>query len=322
MSVTDYKIQSRCQRGWNWMVAVYLFLGGVGSGAYVVGALAGFFGWEELSSVGVVLSLPAVVVGTFFLLAHLGAPLHAYLTPARISTSWISRGVIFVSFLILFSLIHIIAIFAGIRGGAINLVAVLGIICALGSMVYSGALLSASKGVPFWESGIMPVLFMFSALVSGLATVLLIGYLGFSASIPDAVSLKLALSAAGLLVGEAIVLFFFLYAAYQVPDSRDSVIALLQKSTFVFGDLILGLLVPFVLMLTVISMRGGGFTPGLMVVAGTLVLIGAYLLRHGILSVGMRTSFNISGFEFRVQVRPDPKTMMGRLPPGNVSPLN
>lgn len=321
MSVKDYKVQSRCQQGWNWMVAVYLFLGGVGSGAYVVGALAGFAGWDDLSNVGVVLSLPAIVVGMFFLLAHLGSPLRSYLTPARISTSWISRGVIFISFLMLFSLIHIIAIFAGIRGGAINIVAALGIICALGSMVYTGALLSASKGVPFWESGILPVLFMFSALVSGLATVLLVGYLGFSASISDAVSMKLAVSAVGLLVGEAVVLFFFLYAARQVPDSRDSAMALLRKSTFVFGDLILGLLVPLVLMLTVISMSGGGSTAGLMVVAAALALIGAYLLRYGILSVGMRTSFNISGFEFRVQVRPDPKTMMGRVPPGNVSPL-
>ncbi len=321
MSAKDYRIQSRRQKGWNWMVAVYLFLGGVGSGAYVVGALAGFFGWEELSNVGVVLSLPAMVVGTSFLLAHLGTPLHAYLTPARISTSWISRGVIFVSFLILFSLIHTIAIFAGIRGGAINLVAVLGIISALGSMVYSGALLSASKGVPFWNSGIMPVLFMFSAMASGLAAVLLIGYVGFSANIPDAVSLRLALTAVGLLVGEAVVFFFFLYAAYQVPDSRASVVALLQKNTFVFGDLILGLLVPFVLMLAVISMKGGGATAGLMVATGALALVGAYLLRSGILSVGMRASLNMSGFEFRVQVRPDPKAVIGRLPPGNVSPL-
>ena len=69
MGTKDYKIQARLQKGWNWMVAVYLFLGGVGSGAYVVGAIAGFIGWTDIARVGVIISLPVVVVGTFFLVS-------------------------------------------------------------------------------------------------------------------------------------------------------------------------------------------------------------------------------------------------------------
>jgi len=315
----DYKIEARLQKGWNWMVAVYLFLGGVGSGAYVFGAFAGFMGWPDLAKIGVVLSLPTVVIGTLFLVAHLGSPLHAYLTPSKVKTSWISRGVIFISLFMLFSFIHIIAIFMG-KGAdqGINFVAVLGIICALGTMLYTGALLSASKGVPFWESGIMPVLFMFSALVTGLFSVLLINNLGVGGPIDPVVAEKLALIALGLLVGEAVVLFFFLYSAYQLPGSKDPVVMLLHKPSFVYGDVVLGLLVPILLMLAVIAAKGGGGTSGMIILAGMLALIGGMLLRFGIVSVGMRASYNISGFEFRLNTKLDPKTMVGKVPPGNI----
>ena len=318
MATNDYKIKARLQKDWNWMVAVYLFLGGVGSGAYVVGAIAGFIGWPNIAKVGIVISLPAVLIGSLFLMAHLGTPGHSYLAPSRMKSSWISRGVLFLSLFMLFSFIHIIDVFTGVLGGAVKVISVIALMSAVGTMVYTGALLSASKGVPFWRSGIMPILFMFSALVTGLSAVLVIAYAGFSSSIPDAVSLKLALTAIGLLVGEAIIVFFFLHSALRLPESRDPAIIMMQKASFIYGDLIFGLLVPFVLMLIVTSLKGGGSTPAYMIVAGILALLGGMLLRFAIISVGMVPSLNISGFEFRLQTKPTPKPAIGKVPPGNI----
>ena len=49
----------------------------------------------------------------------------------------------------------------------------LGIVFAVLTMAYTGVLLGASKGVPFWRSGVVPVVFVVSALVTGHFTIML-----------------------------------------------------------------------------------------------------------------------------------------------------
>ena len=43
----DSKVNGQIQTEWSWLIAIYLFLGGVGAGAYTIGAINGFAG-EEL----------------------------------------------------------------------------------------------------------------------------------------------------------------------------------------------------------------------------------------------------------------------------------
>ena len=38
------KANGQLQTEWGWLVAIYLFLGGVGAGAYVIAAINGFMG--------------------------------------------------------------------------------------------------------------------------------------------------------------------------------------------------------------------------------------------------------------------------------------
>ena len=49
----------------------------------------------------------------------------------------------------------------------IDIVAVAGIVFAIGTISYTGILLGASKGIPFWRTGVVPVVFVVSALVTG-----------------------------------------------------------------------------------------------------------------------------------------------------------
>ncbi|RLB61614.1 MAG: hypothetical protein DRI90_10950, partial [Deltaproteobacteria bacterium] len=68
---------------------------------------------------------------------------------------------------------------------------VLGIIFAIGTMAYTGILLSASKGIPFWHTGVVPVVFVISAIVSYKRSSILKGTLtveGTRLSGPDAES--------------------------------------------------------------------------------------------------------------------------------------
>ena len=130
------------QTTWLWMVGVYLFLGGVGSGAYVTGALAGLLDWPAaLATMGLVLSFPLVGVGTLFLLAHLGRPANSMYAASKAGTSWISRGVIFISLFIGISVIHFalsiwpLTSIGADLGTPLQGLAVLGILAAVGTMV-------------------------------------------------------------------------------------------------------------------------------------------------------------------------------------------
>ena len=53
------------------------------------------------------------------------------------------------------------------EGMLVDIIAALGILFAVSTMAYTGILLGASKGIPFWRTGVVPVVFVVSALVTG-----------------------------------------------------------------------------------------------------------------------------------------------------------
>jgi len=310
------------------MVAIYLFLGGVGSGAYAIAAMASLLGyqWTQVTIVGLCISFPAVTIGSIFLLVHLGSPTRFFLAILRPHQSWISRGVWFITCFLIVAAIH----FAGyvwpsdfIRNAAgshlSTAISIVGLLLAFMVMLYTGALLGASKGIPFWRTGVTPLLFMVSALVTGLSAVM-IGVLTFY---PEAVTVSqvrlLAIGGTGLILIELFVLFFFLHSAYRLPESRDSSIRVMKSGKFIIGDLLIGLIIPLVLFL-VISLGEQASSvksiSGMMTTGAICGIIGGLLLRYMVLSVGEAATIHASGFQFRVVSRPkDPKAKIGALPP-------
>ena len=90
----DPKVNGQLQSDWGWLIAVYLFLGGVGGGAYTIAAINSFMGAELgfSTTVGLWIGFPSLLIGTLFLIADLGSPAKAVLAGMKPGTSWISRG--------------------------------------------------------------------------------------------------------------------------------------------------------------------------------------------------------------------------------------
>ena len=194
-----------------------------------------------------------------------------------------------------------------------------GIIFAVLTMAYTGVLLGASKGVPFWRSGIVPVVFVVSALVTGHFTIM-IGVSLFGDGSQVAAPLQtMALEAAVLVAMEVLVILLFLQAAYKLPDTRESAQRILRKRYFVVGYFLLGLAAPLALMLFVVlgPAQGGGAGGLIPVTLGAILgLAGGLILRQGILVCGSLPTWNMAGFKFRRIARPkEPKPAMGMLPP-------
>ncbi len=319
----DPKVNGQLQHEWGWLIAIYLFLGGVGSGAYVIAAINSILGKSpESVSVGLWIGFPALLIGTLFLIADLGTPSKAVLAGMKPGSSWIARGTWIIALFMVFSFIHLVMHhFMQTPDATKNLVGVLGIIFAIGTMAYTGILLSASKGIPFWRTGVVPVVFVISAMVTGHFTVILgmIFFFGGAEGLAAGLSGVMAKEAAILVVVEVLAIFFFLHAAFRTPDSRESAERILKKTSFVVGYFVLGLALPLVLSLVLLygmADAGASAIKCLSTNAAVFGLIGGLLLRQGVLVCGTMPTLNIGGFEFRRIARPkDPKAGIGTLPP-------
>jgi formate-dependent nitrite reductase membrane component NrfD len=316
------KADGQMQREWSWLVAIYLFLGGIGGGAYTIAAINGFVGDSGNASteVGLWIGFPALLIGSLCLLADLGSPQRALLAGMMPRTSWIARGFWIITVFMILAFLHLVLLrFTGVGDAVLKTIAVAGIVFAVMTMAYTGILLSASKGIPFWRSGVVPVVFVVSALVTGHFTIML----GVVLFYPGAETLEtmrtMALEAAGLVVLEVLAIVFFLQAAWKLPDPRESAERILRNRAFIIGYFVLGLGAPLVLMplLTrAIAGGGGGGSVALAAVGAVLGLVGGLILRQAVLICGAYPTLNIAGFEFRRVARPrDPKPDIGLLPP-------
>lgn len=313
----DPKVNGQIQTEWGWLVAIYLFLGGIGGGAYTIAAINGFLGESaELSTrVGLWIGFPALLIGSLFLIADLGSPTRAVLAGMKPGTSWIARGFWIISAFMVLALLHLVLHLAGVTQGAlIDTISVLGIVCAVGTMAYTGILLGASKGIPFWRTGVVPVVFVVSALVTGHFTIMLgVTLFGDTAAVGSSLR-TMALEAAVLVALEVLVILFFLQAAFKLPDPRESAERILRRRSFVVGYFVLGLAVPLLLMLFVY--RASAISLTMVALGAILGLVGGLILRQSVLVCGALPTLNIAGFEFRRIARPkEPKPSMGMLPP-------
>jgi len=313
----DPKVNGQLQTEWGWLIAVYLFLGGVGGGAYTIAAINSFLG-ESMglsTTVGLWIGFPALLIGSLFLIADLGSPSRAVLAAMKPRTSWIARGTLIISIFMILSFVHLVLHqFTAITGSIINIIAVLGIVFAIGTMAYTGILLGASKGIPFWRTGVVPVVFVVSATVTGHFAIMLGVTLFGGASAGLEPLQTMAAEATGLVVLEVLTILFFLQAAFRQPDPRESAERILRKRMFVWGYFILGLTVPLVLM--IIIYRSSVALHGLAAIGALLGLMGGLILRQAVLVCGALPTLNIAGFEFRRIHRPkEPKPGIGMLPP-------
>jgi formate-dependent nitrite reductase membrane component NrfD len=323
----DPKVNGQLQKEWGWLIAVYLFLGGVGSGAYTIAAIHSLAGGaQELSTtVGLWLGFPALLVGSLFLVADLGSPTRAVLAGLRPGSSWMARGFWIISIFMVLSFAHLVlrevmGVGSGGEGAAaMAVLAVAGIVFAVLTMAYTGILLGASKGIPFWRSGVVPVVFVVSAVVTGHFAIML-GMVPLIAG-PEAVAeLQLmGLEAALLVALEILVILFFLQAAYKLPDARESAERILRQRSFVVGYFVLGLATPLVLMLWLYlaaDASAGNALPAVAGVGAVLGLAGGLILRQAVLKCGTLPTLNMSGFKFRRIPRPKlTKPGVGLLPP-------
>jgi formate-dependent nitrite reductase membrane component NrfD len=159
-------LPARRQALWGWPAVVNFALGGLGAGWYVVALLAA--GFERSPGVTVASWAAPVLVLTGFaaVAAEAGRPLRGPRVLKRLRTSWISRE-------LLVGIAFVLLIGADLAFPH-RLHRAQAMVAAILLALAQGFIVRRARGVTAWDVPIMPLLFLFSALVSGSGAHLLV----------------------------------------------------------------------------------------------------------------------------------------------------
>ena len=251
---------------WDAFIAVYLFLAGLGAGAFVLGALTN---WAKtpaprMKRIAFVIAPVAVAVGTLVLVVDAKAgfndPLRFFLLVSNLN-SVMAWGVIVLSVFLAVSVVDLALLL--VRKKTPKALDVVGMVLAVCVAAYTGVLLGdAGLAFPLWNMAILPLLFVVSAASTGIAAVLLVTYL----AAPDEVEALPFLPKAGLVlpVLELVLVAVLLgvtagssgSAAAAGAASVANLVSGAYAVPFWLGFVVVGLVLPFALELA--RHRGAG----------------------------------------------------------------
>ena len=192
------------QQAWGWLIAVYLFLGGLGAGSFLIAAFFELRGWRyqkdfcPVALVGSTVSGPLVALGSLLLIFDLGAGkmepwriFYMFTHPSSVMTwgIWILTAFIPLAFAYGFlELMEVMPFLKRLISKWVpslitktrtyrRWVAAVGSVFAVATAVYTGVLLSiVGPAVPLWSQNVLPflglpmlpILFLVSAVSTGL----------------------------------------------------------------------------------------------------------------------------------------------------------
>jgi tetrathionate reductase subunit C len=275
------------QEAFGIFIAIYFYLTGLSAGSFILSTLAYGFGMEKfrpIGRIGVVLATVLLIIAPLFLLFHIGMPQRAWHLFAYLN---LSSPITWGSFLLILypinCLIYAYFMFKE-KNQLTRIFGFTGIPLAILVHGYTGFILAFGKARALWNTALMPILFLISAIVSGIALMILVYSIKerfFSKS--KSVNRDLVVSM-GKLLAWAIVFDLFLVGCDLIVLSISHADAQAAAHLILFGQFslmfllienLLGKIVPLFLLL-VPKFR----TLTTVIIASILVLIGIFLMRY------------------------------------------
>jgi formate-dependent nitrite reductase membrane component NrfD len=237
---------------WRWLIAIYLFFGGLGAASYLTSYAAekGYLGdASSLKKAGYYVSAPIVALGAGILIFDLGQGLHKpWLIIGMFFnfTSVMTWGIYILSAFIVVGLLQAFYAWKGIKAPA--KITNAGAVLAFSTCAYTGLLLAVLKAVPFWNFYLMPVIFVVSALSTGVSLTSILSHFLEKGELKEGKATQLHL----LLVGLELILLAIFFSV--IFSGAKGPIAVASAQKIVFGSLALyfwailiglGLVIPF-----------------------------------------------------------------------------
>jgi len=323
---------------WGWLIAIYLFLGGMGAGSFLMASVFELSGLRykhdycPTAMAGAGISGPLLLIGTLLLVFDLGAGMRE---PWRIFfmftnfSSVMTWGIwiltLFLPLCFLYGLLELMhnqpGILAWMRERLSRLtrrwrppsrlsrflpkslptlpetlpyrrikrvVCSVGCVLAVGTAVYTGVLLAVVKAVPLWNTPVLPVLFLVSAISTGMG---LSFDLAATLSVPDIHRRYGAMPLVHMFViGLEVVLLALLMivSLNRGGEAAESArLILMGDWRAIFWILVIGLgmLYPFMVHLNAFARHRHGFFSGIL--SGVGVVVAGLFIRYLIVTAAI-----------------------------------
>jgi predicted membrane protein len=327
---------------WGILIVVYPFITGLFAGAFILASLERVFKVKILTptyQIALLTALSFLLVATMPLISHLSQPQRAYeimITPHS-SSAMAIFGFVYLWYLavvllleIWFDYRHSMVVWANEKTGIMKwvykiltlgvndisprtlkwdrklgyIITVVGIPSAFILHGYVGFIFGSLKANPWWSSPLMPIIFLFSAMVSGIALIMLV-YMIVSYVRKKAVDLNV-LDAIGKYLFFVLILDFTLesldqiHRIYEAEESFEIIKLLVSGKLYLTLFVAQGLIGTIIPLITLVFLQFYKHKIRLQktmyFIVSILVLIGVYSMRWNVVIGGQLFSKSFSGF--------------------------
>jgi Ni/Fe-hydrogenase subunit HybB-like protein len=341
--ITGFLFPNDVHIHWSLMIVMYPYITGLVAGAFLVSSFYHVFGRQEfkpLSRLALATSFCFLAVATVPLLNHLGHPeraMNIVITP-HFSSAMAGFGILYAGYFIIVlleiwfvfrvDLIRSAAASTGLKRfiysalalgvydtseealrndqKVIRVLAAIGIPMACLLHGYVGFLFGALKSNPWWSTPLMPVIFLFSAMVSGMALLIVLYQAGAKAKgIPidrDAISALARWLWLFMIMSLTLELLEIMTLAYEKAEEWQVIGHLLTHQlsfSFISLQMIVGGLIPFILLMILVLMNRylhDRVRNTLAMVASLLLLLQVLSMRWNVVIGGQMFSKSMRGF--------------------------
>ena len=340
--VEGFMYPNELELQWSVLIVLYPFLTGLVAGAFILASLERVFNLEAVRPtyrLALLTALAFLIVAPLPLQLHLGHPersLEMLMTP-HLTSAMAMFGFVYLWYLLAVLVIeiwleyrpHIVAraqqetgwlrrVYRAMTLGSYNvsprslaiderigrIITVIGIPSAFLLHGYVGFIFGSIKANPWWSTPLMPIVFLFSAIVSGIAAVLLI-YLGYC--VVKGIRLDMpCLDAMGKFLFYAFVVDFGLemldlvHRNYEADESLKTLNFMVETRLFssqIVLQIILGTLTPLLLLgLTQLVALSEKARKGIYAIAAMLTLVGIFAMRWNVVIGGQLFSKSFLGY--------------------------
>ena len=335
---------------WSLMIVLYPYITGLVAGAFIVSSLYHVFDIEALKPVSrfaLMASLAFLLVATWPLLLHLGHPfrgINVMITPN--ATSAMAGFGYFYSGYMIILLLEVWLVFRediityarqtrglkqtiykilalgvydtsekalAIDRKMVKFLAAIGIPGAFLLHGYVGFLFGALKSNPWWSTPLMPIIFIFSAVVSGIAALIVMYQVTMKLKglviDRDCIDTMCGWLWMFLMITASLELLELVTLSYEKAEEWEIISQLLGgplSFSFLGLQMIVGVLIPFILLMILVLMKenmGNKVANTLSFTAATLLLIQVFAMRWNVVIGGQMISKSLAGL--REAYRPD-----------------
>ena len=281
---------------WGLMLAAYVFFVVTSTGLCLVSSIGHVFGVEAFKPIAkrsVYLAIATIIAGFLVIAFEIENPwrmaIYNVFSPNLTSNIW-WMGTLYGAYLF-FMLVEFALLQMGEHKKA-GMFGLMGVIAGVAAHSNLGAVFGLLNAREFWHGPYMPIYFITSAMMSGCAAVIFFHWLGYrlngwqmSDKLKDSLS---AVAKLGALL-YCVIMFFTTWKvlsgiAGHPPGKYEAMMALLSGPyavNFWFGEITLGLVVPFV---TILAVRARNVPA--MAIASAASIIGIFFMRYDLVLVG------------------------------------